>query len=686
MPKQAWAAVALAAWLAILGATSSCSDSKPASAQGTFSVSLAWPPGFSFDQSSWTVYPPSGPRYSIAPAYVTSATLTLTSVLTGEKYVFPIPLDTGLVTGSAPPGEYIVSIMVETSIGLIFTGQANVSLYPGYNPDVAITLAINAPPSISSLTASKYNPRPEEVISLQAQASDADDDPLTYTWTAGAGFVNGQGSTATWVSSTAAETAITVTVADGRGGLATASVKVNAVNQAPVISTVTSSVMAPLFGAVVTLNCAAADPDGDAVTYSWSTSQDSWTATGPTASYTVSTPAQTAVTCKAADSFGAFSTASVVLNQGSNGIPGAPQSVTASGGVKQVAVSWGAVANATSYNLYWGLASGSTPNKIPLAAAGYTHTGLADGTAYYYKVTAVTVAGEGPASLEVNAPTIPATPATLTATASSGAVALAWTASTGATGYNIQWGNTAAMGSVISGVAGPTYNHAVTDWQWHYYKVTAVNASGQSAPSVQVSVYPNPGVLGAVSGLAMTAATDSGVSANDAYTYFASPTFSWTGPAGAESYNVYNEFGTLLGTVASATFTVGGQADGTHSISVTPTNTTVGLTGTATALSYTVDTAPPSYTGVNPSVILCLSSLLTQNFAISYSEAVWFSSVAVTTGNASASYAGGNGTSTITVGVLNNPLNFANVTVQIIVKDKAGNGHTLNLTIGPNCG
>jgi hypothetical protein len=85
--------------------------------------------------------------------------------------------------------------------------------------------------------------------------------------------------------------------------------------------------------------------------------------------------------------------------------------VTATAGNTQVTVSWTAVSGATSYNLYWSTTSGVTKangNKISGVTSPYNHTGLINGTAYYYVVTAVNSTGESAASVAVTAtPTAP---------------------------------------------------------------------------------------------------------------------------------------------------------------------------------------------------------------------------------------------------------------------------------------
>ena len=69
-------------------------------------------------------------------------------------------------------------------------------------------------------------------------------------------------------------------------------------------------------------------------------------------------------------------------------------------------ISWTAVSGATSYNVYWSTAAGvnkTTGTKIAFASIPQAHTGLANGTAYYYVITTVSAGGESADSAQVNA-------------------------------------------------------------------------------------------------------------------------------------------------------------------------------------------------------------------------------------------------------------------------------------------
>ena len=86
----------------------------------------------------------------------------------------------------------------------------------------------------------------------------------------------------------------------------------------------------------------------------------------------------------------------------------APTGLTATGGVSQVALDWTAVSGASSYTVYWDNATGVSSSSAAITSVStdsYTHTGLDNGTTYYYKVAAVNSAGTGTLSSEVNATT-----------------------------------------------------------------------------------------------------------------------------------------------------------------------------------------------------------------------------------------------------------------------------------------
>ncbi|MGA3218893.1 MAG: fibronectin type III domain-containing protein, partial [Acidimicrobiales bacterium] len=95
--------------------------------------------------------------------------------------------------------------------------------------------------------------------------------------------------------------------------------------------------------------------------------------------------------------------------------PSAPFALTVGVASAQVSLSWTAPSTTggspvKSYNVYMSTLPGAGGEKIAsVTATSYTATGLTNGTAYYFEVTAVNAAGEGPASAQVLAtPVAPA--------------------------------------------------------------------------------------------------------------------------------------------------------------------------------------------------------------------------------------------------------------------------------------
>jgi fibronectin type 3 domain-containing protein len=214
--------------------------------------------------------------------------------------------------------------------------------------------------------------------------------------------------------------------------------------------------------------------------------------------------------------------------------PAAPTGVTATPGNSQVTIAWTGAQSATSYNIYWSITSGVTPangTQIANATTPYIQGGLANGTTYFYVVTAVNGNGESAPSAQVSAipsatPT-PAAPTGVTATPGNGQVTIAWTAVPGVTSYNIYWSTTSGAGvtgTQIANVTTPYTQTGLTNGTTYYYVVTALNGAVESPPSTpQVSATP---VLPAPTGVTATPGNTQ-------------VTIAWTAVTNAASYNIY---------------------------------------------------------------------------------------------------------------------------------------------------
>jgi outer membrane protein OmpA-like peptidoglycan-associated protein/opacity protein-like surface antigen len=123
-----------------------------------------------------------------------------------------------------------------------------------------------------------------EVVSVHADASDPDNDPLTYSWTATGGTIDGAGSQVRWSSNGLALGSYTVTanVSDGRGGATSCSTDVKVEprpNRPPTMScSVDPSSVRP--GGRVRITATASDPDNDPLTFTWQSTGGQVTGSG----------------------------------------------------------------------------------------------------------------------------------------------------------------------------------------------------------------------------------------------------------------------------------------------------------------------------------------------------------------------------------------------------------------------
>ena len=218
------------------------------------------------------------------------------------------------------------------------------------------------------------------------------------------------------------------------------------------------------------------------------------------------------------------------------GTPNPPTGLTSAPGNAQVALSWIASISATSYNVKRATAGPGgpyTPIASGVTGTGYTDYAVANGTTYYYVVTAVNAAGESGNSAAVSAtPQLspPNPPGGLMAIEGIGMVTLQWTSSAGATSYNVKRSTTSGgpYAAIAAGVTETTYTDTsgVTGTTY-YYVVSAVNAAGESANSAQVSATPQaaspPGVFTLTARIGSKAGQIKLI---------------WTRSSGATSYNV----------------------------------------------------------------------------------------------------------------------------------------------------
>ena len=229
-------------------------------------------------------------------------------------------------------------------------------------------------------------------------------------------------------------------------------------------------------------------------------------------------------------------------------------------------LTWDAVDGATSYRVYRATSQNGTYSLLgSVTTTTYVNTGAKDGVTYYYKVTAVNDSGESAFSNTVSGQNKVVTPkpaapvVKIGNSATSGKPMLTWNAVSGATSYKVyratsQNGTYSLLGSVT--VTSYT-NTGAKDGVTYYYKVTAVNDSGESAYSNIVS-----GQNKAVTPKPSAPVVKIGHSASSG-----KPMLTWNAVSGATSYKVYratSQNGTysLLGSVTVTSYTNTGAKDG----------------------------------------------------------------------------------------------------------------------------
>jgi fibronectin type 3 domain-containing protein len=180
------------------------------------------------------------------------------------------------------------------------------------------------------------------------------------------------------------------------------------------------------------------------------------------------------------------------------GTPTTPTGVGATASAGKITVSWTAAVAAATYNI-----KRATSAAGPFAAyqsgitgTSYNDTAVTAGTTYYYVVSGVSgsgVEGATSAAASATAPSPPAAPSGVTATVGDKQTMLAWTASPGATSYNVKRSTTngGPYTTVGSPVTNSFINTGLTNGTTNYYRVSSITALGESANSAQVSAAPS---------------------------------------------------------------------------------------------------------------------------------------------------------------------------------------------------
>ena len=229
---------------------------------------------------------------------------TVEATITGTGIPRPIVLPLGLngnlwqaeVVGiPAGVGRAISAVARDSAGATLFFGQTTgVTINAGEKITVAIVLYeisppsfSNTAPSIDALTVSAARAEPNGTIQVGVQAHDPDaEDILAYHLSASCGtFLDPESASTVWTApAAAASCTLTATVTDGRGASVHAVVTIEVspstrggaiINAGPdlvpIISSITLAPTPLVVGQPVRLNVVATHPDGQMLSYLWST-------------------------------------------------------------------------------------------------------------------------------------------------------------------------------------------------------------------------------------------------------------------------------------------------------------------------------------------------------------------------------------------------------------------------------
>ena len=171
--------------------------------------------------------------------------------------------------------------------------------------------------------------------------------------------------------------------------------------------------------------------------------------------------------------------------------PAAPTGITASSGGGQAVLTWATSLTATSYNVKRASTSGGPYTTIGSAvSATFTDPNVTSGSTYYYVISSVNSVGEGANSAEFRMMVVSNVPSGLGISLNNGHPVATWSASTGATSYNLKRGT--KTGGPYTTISNPTLTSAtdsnVSSGVTYYYVVSALNSGGESANSPEVSI------------------------------------------------------------------------------------------------------------------------------------------------------------------------------------------------------
>jgi hypothetical protein len=543
---------------------------------------------------SWTA-PASNGGSAITSYTVTSAP----GALTCSSATSPCTVS-GLTNGTA----YTFTVKATNVIG---TGVASAASAP-----VTPIAPATAPGAPTGVSASAGNA--SAVVSWTAPASDGGSAITSYTVTSAPGALTCSSATSPCtVSGLTNGTAYTFTVKAtnvvGTGAASAASAPVTPIAPATAPGAPTgASASAGNASAVVSWTAPASDGGSAITSYTVTSAPGALTCSSATSPCTVSgltNGTAYTFTVKATNFIGtgvASVASSPVTPTAPATAPGAPTGVSASAGNASAVVSWTAPAS-DGGSAITGYTVTSAPGALTCSSATSpcTVSGLTNGTAYTFTVTATNVVGTGAASAASSAVTpiagVPGAPTGVSASAGNASAVVSWTAPASDGGSAItSYTVTSAPGALTcSSATSPCTVSGLTNGTAYTFTVKATNVSGTGVASASSSPVTPATVPGAPTGASASAGNASAV-------------VSWTAPASdggsaITGYTVTSAPGALTCSSATSPCTVSGLTNGTaYTFTVKATNV-IG-TGAASAASSAVTPiagVPGAPTGVSAS-------------------------------------------------------------------------------------
>jgi len=181
----------------------------------------------------------------------------------------------------------------------------------------------------------------------------------------------------------------------------------------------------------------------------------------------------------------------------------APVSLSATGGVGSVTLTWGAptsnggsgvigyrVDSSANGTVWESVTANTLSNATSLTINSIGGSALLPGVIYYFRLAAITSRGLGAYSDSVTATSIQAVTAveTFTAIATSGQVVLNWSAATGSvSGYVVERSTSGSSWTTLTTTSPSTLTYTatgLTNGTWYYFRVSASSSAGQGASAV----------------------------------------------------------------------------------------------------------------------------------------------------------------------------------------------------------